>query len=237
LASGNGDDVAATLAFADAHRLGERERVGEVAVRAGYGLALELAHRRGIALGLRPPSHFTAKGDAPQRPRRGGAPATPAGARLPAMGLDAILRVAGTPAAGANPAARAEGTLRLMLGDEAYLQLESDGYLDVPSARHADRKRVYRLRRDPRKRRDMRVRVFEEVRGRLQYARDFCVVRASQDVPEADGYLTKWLGLLSDERSIVDVVQAHNIFPPHSDGYLEETTPPVWRPPRGALVA
>jgi hypothetical protein len=54
--------------------------------------------------------------------------------------------------------------------------------------------RVYRLRRDPAKHRDRRVRVFE--RGR--YVNDFCIVRV-QNVPEADHLLTVFQRLLSDE--------------------------------------
>jgi hypothetical protein len=50
----------------------------------------------------------------------------------------------------------------------------------------------------------------------------------------------KWLGLLSDEDSIIGVVGSHNIFQPHSDDWshrIEEATLPVWRAPRAAIVA
>src|SRR5262249_8306942 len=156
---------------ADHHRLSDQERLGEVAVRAGYCLALELAHRRGIRLDVRPPSHYTAHGThaataataataaippATRGRRRTHLPEQRTAVELPAIGLDRILRVAGTPAAGDTPLERAEGTLRLMLGDQIYQDLMQQGYLDVPSVRYADRGRVYRLRRDPARTEDKR---------------------------------------------------------------------------------
>lgn len=248
--SGDGETIDATIAFADAHGLTEQERRSEIAIRAGYCIALELAHRRGIDLDVRPPSHYsphqqrtnTGRGAA-HSTRRPAAPVPDAGRWapvLPSIALDEIVRIAGTPAEGRTPTERAEGTLRLMLGDETYGRLLRDGYLDVPSRLYANRKRVYRLRRDPHRNDDKRVRIFEEVDGHMSYVEDYCIVRASYSVPEADHYLTKWLGLLSDERSIIGVVARHNRFRPHSDDYstrIEETTLPVWRDPRGALVA
>jgi hypothetical protein len=148
--------------------------------------------------------------------------------------MDRILRIAGTPAAGRTPVERAEGTLRLLLGDPLYTRLLGEGYLDVPSAQFAACHRVYRLRRDPARLRDQRVRVFEVVDGRMTYTQDYCIVRRSQSVPEADHFLTKWLGLLSDERRLLEVVGPHNIFAPHSDDYgrrIDEPTLPVWSVP------
>jgi len=77
------------------------------------------------------------------------------------------------------------------------------------------------------------VRVFEQGR----YINDFCIVRA-QDVPEADHYLTVFLTLLSDEESVLAVVQHYNIFEPYSEFQYgrglppdeRETAPAVWRP-------
>lgn len=234
--SGNGDTIEATLAFAEAHHLTEIARRGEIAVRAGYCIGLELAHRRGIVLDVRPPSHYRATAAA----TRTYLPTRRAGDELPAIAVDHILRVAGVPAAGSTPVDRAEGTLRLMLGDATYAQLLRDGYLDVPSARYANRRRVYRLRRDPARSTDKRVRVFEEAGGRMTYFKDFCIVRTSFSVPEADHFLSKWLGLLSDELSILEVLRTCNIFAPHSDDYgarIEEPTLPVWREPGSTLVA
>jgi hypothetical protein len=227
-ASGNGDQVVATLAFAERHHLPDAARRGEIAIRAGYTIALELAHRRGIWLDVRPPSHYTSASPSARHSARHQIGTT---RELPTMEMDHILRIAGTPAAGSSPSERAEGTLRLMLGDTLYTHLLGDGYLDVPSAQYADRRRVYRLRRDSARVSDKRVRVFEEVDGRMTYVKDFCIVRHSARLPEADHFLTKWLGLLSDERSILAVVKPHNIFAPHSDDYgrrIEEPTSPVW---------
>lgn len=84
--------------------------------------------------------------------------------------------------------------------------------------------RVYRLRRDPHKARERRIRVFEQGR----YTRDFCVVR-DMACPEADLFLTCFLGLMSDELHLLSVVQSYNIFPPHSDGNEQETIPVRWQ--------
>jgi hypothetical protein len=67
--------------------------------------------------------------------------------------------------------------------------------------------------------------VFEHSR----YVHDYCIVRG-QDVPEADHWLTVFLGLISDEREVLHVVQHYNVFPPYSDGYEEEIAPAVWLP-------
>lgn len=237
LVSGNGDEVEASIAFVERRLPTDQARLGEVAVRAGYCLALELAHRRGIRLDVRPPSHYST-GSTAAAPRERRAPRlSQQGVTdgLPAIGLDQILRVAGTPAAGRTPVERAEGTLRLMLGDQIYQSLMTQGYLDVPSVRYADRQRVYRLRRDPNRREDKRIRVFEQVGTQMTYVKDFCVVRASPDVPEADHFLSKWLGLLSSEQSIIGVVGPHNVFEPYSDDYgrtLREPVLPVWQDTR-----
>jgi hypothetical protein len=228
--SGNGDQVEAALACAGVHHLSETAIRGEIAIRLGYAVALELAHRRGIALDMRPPSHYQTISSAARHPARS-AP------DLPAIEMDRILRIAGTPAAGSTPVERAEGTLRLMLGDPLYTQLLSEGYLDVPSAQFAACHRVYRLRRDLARLSDKRVRVFEVVDRRMTYTQDYCIVRPSPSVPEADHFLTKWLGLLSDERRLLEVVGPHNIFAPHSDDYgrrIDEPTLPVWRVPGAA---
>ena len=120
-----------------------------------------------------------------------------------------------------TPAQRAENTLRLFLGPQHAL-LERQGFLDVSSGLHPGR--VYRLRRDPQRRYERRVRVFEQGR----YQADYCIVRA-QSVPEADHFLTLFFGLVADERRILSVVQRGNIFSPNSDGQERETTPAVWQ--------
>jgi hypothetical protein len=115
---------------------------------------------------------------------------------------------------GLTPIQRAENTLHLFLGEELYRQLEHQHFLDVSSVRYAANERVYRVRRDPAKRRERRVRVFEKNR----YINDYCIVRA-QAVPEADHWLTVFLHLLSDEDGALSVVQSYNVFGPHSDDY------------------
>ena len=247
LQSGNGDEVQASIAFADSHRRTPQELIDEVAIRLGYTISLELAFRRNITIGIRPPSHYTPQRQGAgtheravrhrvdtERRRRDYLPSLDPTIGLPSIQFDDILRVAGSPAAGANPAERAEGTLRFVLGDELYTQLSANGYLDVPSVHYADRKRVYRLRRDPHHQSDKRIRIFEETGGRMSYVKDFCIVRADQAVPEADCFLSKWLGLLSDELRTLAVVGRYNIFDPYSDDYgqhLRETRVPVWQTP------
>jgi hypothetical protein len=146
------------------------------------------------------------------------------------LGLADILRVGDQADLedGYTPVQRAENTLRLFLGDSLYAQLERQHFLDVSSVRYAPERRTYRVRRDPAKQRDCRVRMFTDG----QYVQDLCIVRG-QDVPEADHWLTVFFTLLSDEERAISVVQSYNIFPPHSDDYYEreeETIPAVWRP-------
>jgi hypothetical protein len=75
------------------------------------------------------------------------------------------------------------------------------------------------------------VRIFEERNGMMAYVKDYCIVRADSQVPEADGWLSKWLTLLSDEARALSIVQSFNIFNPYSDSSMQETTLPVWREP------
>lgn len=147
---------------------------------------------------------------------------------MPSLGLADILWVGDVidQGDGLSPSTRAENTLKLFLGDETYARLEQYGFIDVPSVRYAEQRRVYRLRRDPAKQRDRRIRFFQNG----NYYKDFCVVR-TQDVPEADHVLGLFLGLLSDEEATLSVVDSrYNILPPNSDGQERETIPAVWRP-------
>jgi hypothetical protein len=155
---------------------------------------------------------------------------TGTGTRAQRIGLRDILRVGDQVdlGDGYTPIQRAENTLRLFLGEELYTRLEHQHFLDVSSVRYAHEQRVYRLRRDPAKQRDRRVRIFNFNR----YVNDYCIVRA-QDVPEADHWLTVFLRLISDEDALLSVVQSYNIFPPHSDDYYqreEEIVPAIWQP-------
>ncbi len=216
LTTGNGTTTTGLVAFARRYHLTTESMVAGVAGWAGYAIAADVARTAGYALAGQPPEHFKIT-------RRAAAD----GERL---GLADILRVGDQVdlGDGYTPTQRAENTLRLFLGEELYAQLERQHFLDVSSVRYASERRVYRVRRDPAKRRERRVRVFTNGR----YVNDFCIVRG-QDVPEADHWLTNFLSLLSDEERALSVVQAYNIFPPHSDDYEqreEETIPAVWRP-------
>ena len=66
-----------------------------------------------------------------------------------------------------------------------------------------------------------------------EYKKDYCIVRG-QSVPEADHYLTVFLGLLSDEAHLLSVVGDYNIFSPDSEGIGGERVPAVWTPTKTA---
>jgi hypothetical protein len=210
-----GYDATGVVAFAQRHATPLRDRQAAVAGWAGYAIAAEIARQAGFPLVGQPPEHFRVQASPADRRRAGDS----------RIGIRDILRVGDTVdlGDGLQPHERAENTLRLFLGD-LYLQLERDGYLDVSSQLYPESQRVYRLRRDPQKRSDRRLRVFEHG----SYVRDYCVVRAAH-VPEADHYLTVFLRLLSDEQGILSVIKSYNIFSPYSDNNVRETRPAVWR--------
>jgi hypothetical protein len=217
LTTGNGTTASGLVAFAQPFHPTIGSMVAGVAGWAGYAIAAEVARVAGYPMAGQPPDHF-------KMIRREG---TGRGRR---PGLGDILRVGDQVdlGDGYTPVQRAENTLRLFLGTELYTQLENQHFLDVSSVCYAHERRIYRVRRDPAKRRDRRVRVF--TKG--SYINDFCIVRG-QDVPEADHWLTVFLGLISDEEQTLSVVQNYNVFPPHSDDYLqreEETMPAIWQP-------
>jgi hypothetical protein len=216
LTTGNGTTATGLVAFARRYHPTTESMVSGVAGWAGYAIAADVARSAGYTLAGQPPEHFKVT-------RRG------ATARSSLLGLTDILRVGDQVdlGDGYTPVQRAENTLRLFLGETLYAQLERQHFLDVSSVRHADERRVYRVRRDPAKRRERRVRMF--IDG--EYTQDLCIVRG-QDVPEADHWLTNFLSLLSDEERALSVVQEYNVFPPHSDDYYqreEETIPAIWQ--------
>lgn len=224
LRTGNGETLTGTVSFAARHQHTPAGMESWVAAWCGYAIAAELAYRAGLRLGALPPRRATPVRATGARASRRPAP----------LGFGDILRVGDVRDLGDQllPEQRAENTLRLFLGEELYLQLKHQGYLDVSSVLYPEEERVYRLRRHAHKQREHRVRVFE----RGAYARDFCIVRA-QNVPEADWYLTVFLGLLSDERATIGVVHAHNVFPRCSDDPMPETTPTIWQPRAEILPA
>ncbi len=214
LTTGNGTTASGLVAFARRYHLTTESMVAGVAGWAGYAIAAEVARTAGYPLAGQPPEHFRL---------------TRRTANDTRLGLDDILRVGDRVnlGDGYTPIQRAENTLRLFLGEVLYAQLERQHFLDISSVRYAVEQRVYRVRRDPAKRRERRVRVF--VHG--EYVRDLCIVRG-QNVPEADFWLTVFMSLISDEERALSVVEEYNIFPPHSDDYdcrEEETIPAVWQ--------
>jgi hypothetical protein len=214
LTTGNGTVASGLVAFVRRYHPTTESMVAGVAGWAGYALAAEAARTAGYPLAGQPPEHF-------KHTRRA------ADGRH--LGLADILRVGDRVdlGDGLTPARRAEHTLRLFLGEVLYAQLEQQHFLDVSSVRYAAERRVYRVRRDPTRQRERRVRVFADG----CYMQDLCIVRG-QDVPEADHWLTVFLSLLSDEEQALSVVQRANIFSPHSDDYAvrdEETIPAVWQ--------
>lgn len=218
LNTGNGTSAAGVVAFSQSFHPTQESLVAGVAGWAGYAIAAEIARQAGYPLAGQPPDHF--------KVTRGSGTS----ARARRLGLGDILRVGDQIdlGDGYTPAQRAENTLRLFLGEQLYTQLEHQHFLDVSSAHYAHEQRVYRVRRDPARQRERRVRVFR----RGHYENDFCIVR-SQDCPEADHWLGVFLRLISDEEGQLSVVGPHNIFPPHSDDYEqreEETISAVWRP-------
>jgi hypothetical protein len=218
LATGNGARATGVVAFAQRYHPTQASMVAGVAGWAGYAVAAEVARQAGYPMAGQPPDHFKIS--------RGSG----TGTRGRRLGLGDILRVGDQLdlGDGYTPVQRAENTLRLFLGETLYTQLERQHFLDVSSIRYTSEQRVYRVRRDPAKRNDRRVRVFRHG----TYVNDFCIVR-SQDVPEADHWLGVFLRLISDEEGQLSVVGQYNIFPPHSDDYAqreEETIPAIWQP-------
>jgi hypothetical protein len=230
LSLGNGGTATSVVAFASRHCHTEADMIPAVAGWAGYAIAAEVARLGGFPLAGRPPEHFRVD----RRPATGRRqrPATQPAPAVSTIGLTDILRVGDIVQPGRDPNVVAEQTLALFLGEELYGQLERQGFLDVSSVRFADERRVYRLRRDPARRRERRVRVFQNG----VYHHDACIVR-DQTVPEADFWLTNWFMFLSDEQAALAVVQSYNIFPPYSDGSERETIPAVWRPRQVAALA
>ena len=226
LTTGGGALATGALAQARRHHPTAADLLPGIAQWVGYALAV------GVALAARlpvtqadEPEHFSVdwqpRANRPQPPNTPYAPPQQPGARR-----DDVLRAGDALdlGDGLEPAERAENTLRLVIGDDLYRQLETQHYLDVASVTFAGEERVYRVRRDPAKLRDRRVRVFEHGR----YIHDFCIVRA-QSCPEADQWLTVFLRLLADEQGALSVVKRPNVFPPNSDDPERETVPAIWR--------
>jgi hypothetical protein len=206
------------IAFAKAHGTAQNRMNAGVAGWCGYMIAAEVARVAGYRLVGQPPEHFRVT----RRAADETATTSQRRRQQNRIGLADILRVGDHTnlGDGLTPRQRAENTLRLFLGP-LFTDLERNGFLDVSSQRYPGR--VYRLRRDPDKLRDRRVRVFENG----QYTEDLCIIRA-QDCPADDSFLTTFLRLLSDEQGLLRMLNRWNHFGPYSDGREHETLPPVW---------
>jgi hypothetical protein len=227
----NGEVVSGTVALPLRSMPEPAVQLQQTAAWAGWMIAAAIARRHNLAVGL-PPAHFVAPA------------ATGRGRRLP-PGIGNLTHAAGQSdlGDGLTPTQRAEMLLQMFLGDH-YALLQRQGYLDVSSAWPFDAlmmlrrtigdgfsqlfrpatfhlpdrcsELVYRVRIDPQRRHDRRVRVF--VDGR--YLLDLCIVRhgyTGSGVPPADAFLSIFLGLMSDEVHLLRVVGRGNIFAPYSD--------------------
>jgi len=214
-----GPQASAFVALAQRHAPHLQDVSAAVAAWAGWAVAAEVARLSGFAQVGAPPDNFYR-----YRAGRGRREDAEQGTGVPArLGLRDLLAIGDQTdlGDGLRPVQRAEQTLRLFLGP-LYADLERYGFLDVSSKQQ--RGRVYRLRMDPTRRYDRRVRVFDDGR----YVRDLCIVRRDRLTPVQDGFLTVFMGLLSDEQHVLRVVGTHNIFPPNSDGAEQETVPAIW---------
>ena len=211
-----GTTATAAIAFAACHPATLGSRAAPVAGWGGYAIAASFCRQAGMPLLGEPPLHVADVPITRGAPRRAAPQHGTSTREILAIGDQRDL------GDGLTPTQRAENTLRLFLGPQHAL-LERQGFLDVSSGLYPGR--VYRIRRDPQRRYERRVRVFEQG----AYVRDLCIVRA-QSVPEADHFLTLHFGLIADERRILSVVQRGNIFSTQSDSHERETMPAVWQP-------
>jgi hypothetical protein len=218
-----GATATAAIAFASCHPATLGSRAAPVGDWGGYTIAASFCRQAGVPLAGEPPLHFAEALPGRSTARRATAQPGTSTREILSIGDQRDL------GDGLTPAERAENTLHLFLGPQHAL-LERQGFLDVSSGLYPGR--VYRLRRDPQRRYERRVRVFESG----VYQRDLCIVRA-QSVPEADHFLTLFFGIVADERRVLSVVQRGNIFGINSDGHERETVPAVWQPRAAVATA
>ena len=211
-----GTTATAAIAFAACHPATLGSRAAPVGDWGGYTIAASFCRQAGVPLVGEPPLHFAETLNGRSSTRRAAPQSGSSTREILAIGDQRDL------GDGLTPSQRAENTLRLFLGPQHAL-LERQGFLDVSSGLYPGR--VYRLRRDPQRRYERRVRVFEQG----VYVRDLCIVRA-QRVPEADQFMSVYFGLIVDERRILSVVQRGNVFGTHSDGHEHETVLAMWQP-------
>ena len=214
----DGTQASACVALNTAHHHTVQRMTAAVAAYGGWTIAAEIARVGGFGTVGPPPPRYTFRQGTPSR--RGSAPPPTTAARR--IGLHDLLQLgtATNLGDGLQPAQRAEHTLQLFLGQQ-YALLQQHHFLDIPSRHFPGR--VYRLRIDPQRQSDKRIRVYEQG----AYVRDFCVVRVDWQMPTADHFLGCFMRLLTNEHSVLDVVQRHNIFPPYSDSHERDPFPAV----------
>ncbi len=213
----DGMHATGTVVLAEQHRQTVGMQATAVAGWSGYATAAAFCRQAGVPLMGEPPTHYRGDHTTAGRQRTGDQSAPDDTRAILQIGNQRDL------GDGLTPAQRAENTLRLFLGTSTYALLEHQHFLDVSSGLRPGR--VYRVRRDPQKRYERRIRVFADGR----YVNDFCVVRA-QSVPEADHYLTVYFGLIANEAWVLSVVGHGNVFTPWSDGNEREPVPAIWQP-------
>ena len=212
----DGAAASACVALNTAHHHTVQRTTAAVAAYGGWAIAAEIARLSGFGTVGPPPPRYTFRQGTPTRR---GAAQTPTTA-VRRIGLHDLLQL-GTATDlgdGLQPAQRAEHTLQLFLGQQ-YTLLQQNHFLDIPSRHFPGR--VYRLRIDPQRLSDRRIRVYEH----NCYINDFCVIRTDWQMPTADHFLGCFMRLLTNEHSVLAVVQRHNIFPPYSDSQDRDPFP------------
>lgn len=220
----HGDVASAFVASAEQHHAITQDITAALAAWAGWAIAAEIARQGGYHDIGQPPDHHYRH----VRPNDAGGTSTRAvsSSRNQRFGIYDLLDLANQTdlGDGLQPTQRAEQTLALFLGPQ-YQQIQRQHFLDVSSRQYPGR--VYRLRLDPDRRADRRVRVFENG----SYSKDFCIVRQDRLVPVQDAFLTIFMGLLSNENNVLRVVGEYNKFEPYSDSHERELVPAIWRSP------
>jgi hypothetical protein len=223
-------DARAFVATNQRHALSLQDTAMAVAAWAGWAVCREVAQRAGFDVGPPPQNFYRMR-------RSGGRGAGAADANAAGLGIVDLLEVGQRDLHdGRSKNERAEAMLQTFLGP-LYTQLTAPevGYIDVPSKQQ--RGRVYRLRLDPRRRDDRRIRVF--VDGRYHDTTvdrrngfDLCVVRSweARSIPVQDAFLSNFLELCADEQLLWQRLAPHNILCTYSDFRQDrETVPAIWQ--------
>lgn len=163
----DGTAASACVALNNKHHHTVQRTTAAVAAYGGWAIAAEIARVSGFGTVGPPPPRYTFRQGTPSR-RLTASPTSIAAARR--IGLHDLLQL-GTATDlgdGLQPAQRAEHTLQFFLGQQ-YALLQQHHFLDVPSRHFPGR--VYRLRIDPHRQSDRRIRVYEQGIYRHDYVR------------------------------------------------------------------